>query len=262
MRSFPSILLLGSSLVVTACAASGDATSDDSAESAADSADAASAEGNMMMAATEGSNLSAVELTAEIVAGNVAANLSARFQPSTCAVITQTGLTLKAVFNDCTGIRGLLHVSGELDLVVSVSLQDAITVHGTSNNLKVNGAQLTVDATATYSSQGSSHQLVVTTEGSGVGPRGRTIEHDGSYTVTWDRDTQCHTITGSWSTEIGARTRSNEVNLSRCGTGCPTGSVIHTFLRGESLSIEFDGTATASWSASTGASGTLALSCM
>src|SRR3954468_12828030 len=115
MRSFPSILLLGSSLVVTACAASGDATSDDSAESAADSADAASAEGNMMMAATEGSNLSAVELTAEIVAGNVAANLSARFQPSTCAVITQTGLTLKAVFNDCTGIRGLLHVSGELD---------------------------------------------------------------------------------------------------------------------------------------------------
>jgi hypothetical protein len=262
MRSFTSILLLGSSLAFTACAANGDAASDDSAEGAIDSADSASAEGNMMMAATDGSNAPAVELTAEIIAGNVAANISARFQPQACVTITQAGLALKAVYDDCTGVRGLAHVSGELDLVISVSLQGAITVHGTSSNLKVNGASLTVDATATYSSQGSSHQLVVTTEGSGTGPRGRAVEHDGSYTVTWDRDTQCHTLNGSWSTELGARTRSNEVSLSRCGTGCPTGSVIHTFLRGESLSVEFDGTATATWSASTGKSGTLALSCM
>jgi hypothetical protein len=271
MRNLSSILLLGSSLTsltLAACATSDDATSDDSAETAVDSAESTSAEGDMMMAATDGSsNSGAVALSAEVVAGNIAANISARFQPSSCVTVTQAGLGIKAVYVDCSGVRGLAHVSGELDLAISVALDGTITVHGTSSNLKVNGAQLTVDATATYSSQGPSHKLTVTTEGSGTGPRGRTVDHDGNYTVTWDSSTQCHTIKGSWSTELGARTRSNQVDLSRCGSACPTGSVIHTFFGGKSLEVDFDGTATASWmlSASTGAtataSGTVTLSC-
>jgi hypothetical protein len=272
MRSFTSIVLLGSSLAssiaLAACATNDDATSDDSAESAVDSADSASAEGDMMMAATDGSNSAAVALSASVVAGNIAANISARFQPSSCVTVTQTDLAIKAVYVDCSGVRGLVHVSGELDLAISVSLQGAITVHGTSSNLKVNGAQLTVDATATYATQGSSHTLTVVTEGSGTGPRGRSVEHDGNYTVTWNSDSQCRTITGSWSTELGSHTRTNQVDLSRCANSCPTGSVTHTFLGGKSLVIDFDGTATASWTlsasaggASAGSSGTVTLAC-
>ena len=272
MRSLTSILVLGSSLasslVLAACATNEDATSDDSAETAVDSAESTSAEGDMMMAATDGSSNPTVALSAEVVAGNIAANLSARFQPSSCVTVTQTGPAIKAVYVDCSGVRGLAHVSGELDLAISVSLQGVITVQGTSSNLKVNGAQLTVDATATYATQGTSHTLTVVTEGSGTGPRGRTIEHDGNYTVTWDSASQCRTIMGSWSTQLGSRTRTNQVDLSRCATGCPTGSVIHTFLGGRSLEVDFDGTATASWMLSAGAaggsataSGTVALRC-
>jgi len=40
-----------------------------------------------------------------------------------------------------------------------------------------------------------------------------------------------------------------------------TGTVTHHFLAGASLTITFDGTATATWSASNGKSGTVALSC-
>jgi hypothetical protein len=43
--------------------------------------------------------------------------------------------------------------------------------------------------------------------------------------------------------------------------GCPTGTVTHHFLLGASLTITFNGTPTATWTASTGASGTVALSC-
>jgi len=259
MRSFTSLILLGSSLTFAACAANTDATSDDSAESAIDSADSASAEGNMMMAVTEGSDRSS--FTGASVTLQVAANLGARFTPSSCLTVTSTATTIKAVFNDCTGVHGLVHVTGELDLSISVSTQGAITVHGTSTDLKVAGADLAIDATATYSSQGPAHQLVVTTSGSGTGPLGRTVDHEGSYTVSWDTSTQCHSIVGEWSTDLGLLTRSNQVNLSRCGTGCPTGTVVHTFLSNRTLTVTFDGTATATWVGSAGGSGTIALSC-
>src|SRR4051812_3055967 len=155
MRNLSSILLLSSSLTsltLAACTTNDDAASDDSAETAVDSAESTSAEGDMMMAATDGSNSGAVALSAEVIVGNIAANISARFQPSSCVTVTQAGLGLKAVYVDCSGVRGLAHVSGELDLAISVALDGTITVHGTSSNLKVNGAQLTVDATATYAS--------------------------------------------------------------------------------------------------------------
>jgi hypothetical protein len=259
MRSFTSLVLLGSSLTLTACAAKTDTSNADSAETAIDSADSASSEGNLMMAATDGSDQSS--LTGASVSARVAVNLSTRFTPPSCVTVTTSATAIKAVFDDCTGVRGLTHVTGELDLAISVSLQGTISVHGTSSNLQVDGADLAIDATATYSSQGPSHSLTVETTGTGTGPLGRDIEHDGSYTITWDSSTQCRSIMGSWSTELGALSRSNEVDMSRCGTGCPTGTVVHKFLNDKTLTVTFDGSATASWVGSAGASGTVKLSC-
>lgn len=108
---------------------------------------------------------------------------------------------------------------------------------------------------------GSAHELAVQTTGSGTGPRGLGVDHEGDYTIKWDTTTQCHSIDGTWSTDLGERTRSNDVSLSRCAGGCPTGSITHQFLRGQSVTISFNGTASASWSASTGASGSVTLSC-
>ena len=259
MRSLTSLVLVGCSLSFAACAANTATTSDDSAASAIDSADSADAEGNVMMAATEGSDRSS--FTGASVTLQVQANLAARFTPSSCLTVTPSATAIMAVFNDCTGVHGLVHVTGELDLAISVTAQGAISVHGTSTGLKVGGAELTIDATATYSSQGPSRELVVTTSGSATGPLGNTVDHEGSYTVAWDSSTQCRSITGEWSTDIGLLTRSNQVDLSRCGTGCPTGTVIHKFLAGRTVTVTFDGTATASWVGSAGGSGTVKLSC-
>ena len=63
------------------------------------------------------------------------------------------------------------------------------------------------------------------------------------------------------SSSLGARTRSNSVELSRCAVGCPTGSITHTFLRGEAITVTFDGTGSATWSATNGSSGAVTLDC-
>jgi hypothetical protein len=136
-------------------------------------------------------------------------------------------------------------------------------VHASSNNLEANGASLVISADATYSS--ANHSLTVQTMGEGTGPRGNTVDHNGDYTITWDPSSQCHTIDGQWSTEIttsvASATRSNAVDLTRCAGGCPTGTITHTFLGGQSITVTFDGTNVATWSGSGGRSGTVNLTC-
>ena len=258
MRQLTMIVLLGSSLV--ACMNRGGGANVDSAESAVDSSDSVGSESDLMAATMDGAEVTGlVALTPEQIALRISANVAGRWAGG-CAKATQNGANVTITYTNCTGPRGLVNVTGELDLAITVS-GSTITVHGTSSDMKINRANLTIDVTATYTVNGTTKTLTVATDGSGTGPRGNEIEHQGNYTITWDSATQCRTIDGHWQTDLGVRERSNDVNLSRCAGGCPTGTVTHHFLLGASLTITFDGTATAAWSASNGKSGTVTLGC-
>jgi len=257
MRKLISLALFGS---LAACVHRGDGGVD-TAESAVDSSESTEAEGNLMMSAVDGADASGLApLTSDQVAVRIAANLGLRWAAG-CAQVTQSGATITVVYNDCTGPRGLVHVTGTLVLAVSVSSTGVISVHGTSDDMQVNRATLVIDANATYAVAGTSHTLTVATNGSGTGPRGNAIEHQGNYTITWDTASQCGGIDGMWSTDLGDLSRSTDASVERCAGGCPTGTVTHTFLRGASLTITFDGSATATWTSSTGSHGTVTLAC-
>jgi len=101
--------------------------------------------------------------------------------------------------------------------------------------------------------------LDVTTMSSGTGPLGNDFTHSGDYTVSWDAD--CATVNGSWSTETSDRSRGTTVDLTRCQQGCPTGTVTRDTFAGRTITVTFDGTATASWTSSAGRSGTIELTC-
>lgn len=263
-------LVLGSSLLTAAAcgggAGGGGGDNTDSAESAVDSSDSTQAEGDMMMASMDGAQPagSLAAPTGAVIAANIAANVAARW-PGGCAVATANGANVAITYTNCTGPRGLIDVTGEVDLAITVSLAGGISVHATATDLEVNKATLTFDSTGTYTVTGTTNKLVVSSHGSGTGPRGNAIDHDGSYTIAWDSATLCHSIDGAWSTEIsnssGAASRSNTVNLERCPSMCPTGTLTHKFLGGAALTVTFDGTSVASWSVTTGASGTVQLTC-
>jgi hypothetical protein len=256
--------LLGSSLVAGGCARK-DSVDLDSAAAAVDSSDGVDNEGNVMMAVTDGADMAFQgAITADQAATRIAANVALRWIPSSCATVSQSGANITIKYDDCTGPRGLLHVTGELDLVVSVTAAGAVEVAGQSNgDLQVNNASIAFDVTATYTNNGTSRTLAVQTHGDGTGPLGNTIDHQGNYTITWDAT--CRMIDGSWSTEFSntttSATRSNDVNLTRCAGGCPTGTVVHNGLRGVTTTLTFDGSNVATWSTSTGRSGTLNLPC-
>ena len=264
MRQLTLFVLLGSSSLIACARNSG--TNVDSAESAVDSSDSVEAEGNMMMASVDGADMSGLTaLTGDQVAAHIAANAPARFSPAGCATASATGSDVKLTLDDCSGPRGLLHVTGELDLTASVALSGTISVHASATALMVNRAVLDIDSDATYAVSGTTHTLTVQTMGSGTGPRGNDIDHSGQYTIQWDTTSQCGSIAGHWGTELSngsaSADRSNDVNLARCAGGCPTGMLTHHFLGGASLTVTFDGSAVAQWSTSTGKSGTVNLSC-
>jgi hypothetical protein len=239
--------------------------STDTAESALDSSDSVSAEGDLMAANVDGASVAGLTaLTADQLAIAIVANIHAKW-PNACAQVTANGSDIQVVYNDCSGPRGLVHVTGTLDLAISLTAGGGVAIHATGSDLQVNNAVLDVDADAVYTISGTERSLAVTSHGSGVGPRGNDIDHQGNYTLTWDPTTGCGSIDGHWQTDFSNATasaeRSNDLAISKCVAACPTGTLTHHFLGGQSITVTFDGTATAAWSASTGATGTVALAC-
>ena len=259
-----SIILLGTSLV--ACMKNSSTDNTDTAESAVDSSEAVSAEGDLVTSSVDGADMTAlVAATATDVAGRIAANAMTRWLPAGCATVVQSGAMVTITYANCSGPRGLVHITGELDLAITLALDGTISVHATATAFEVNAATLDIDATGTYTTSGTSHTLVVQSQGSGTGRLGNSVDHDGNYTVTWDSASECRSITGMWSTELStptaSATRSNDVTLSRCAGGCPTGTVTHNYLNGASITLTFDGTAIAKWTGSGGRSGSVLLAC-
>src|ERR1044071_3451663 len=107
------VLALGSGACMQRGGGDGDLAT---AKLAVDSSDSTEAEGNMMMATVDGADMTgAAALTADQVAVRIAANVALRWNPSGCAVGQQSGANITITYSDCTGPRGLVHVSGRLD---------------------------------------------------------------------------------------------------------------------------------------------------
>jgi len=278
MRNVSTLILLGTSLVATACTNSGNtastaSTDPDSPAAALDSEQSTEAEGNLMMASVDGANMSGVtpdvsgvtSLTVAQIVQAISANAAARWNPAGCATVASSGDSVSITYADCSGPHGLVHVTGQLDLTIAITPGSEIQVTAAASGLQVNGATLDINASANYQVSATAHTLTVATDGTGTGPRGADIDHKGNYTVSWDPSTQCGSIDGSWSTDFSngsaSAVRSNDVDLSRCAAGCPTGTVTHDFLGGQTLTVTFNGTNEASWATSGGKSGSIALGC-
>jgi hypothetical protein len=234
---------------------------DESAASeAADSSEITANEGALV---ASGADDAATPLTAADLAGGATARAAARFQPAGCATVTVSGDTVTTVLDDCTGRFGLLHVTGTLVSVFS-DAADGVHVVTTAQDLAVNRATLNVNASAVITEAAGVRTLVVTTDGSGTGPRGHSFTRNGTYTITRNLSTSCVSLDGSWQLSAAGLSRMTTVSgLVRCDGMCPAdgGTIVHTGFRGRTVTLTFDGTDIASWSSTTGRTGTIDLTC-
>ena len=233
-----------------------------SATEALDSTDVVQNEGAVFVAST--ANLT-LQMDGTQAATAAAASAKTFWGPSNCVTASANGATVTYTLNDCTGPFGLVHVTGTV--VVQYSLAaDGIHAHATADNLMVNGATMDIDAQAVYSQNGTQKRLAVTTSGSGTGPRGNSITRTGNYVLTYDSASNCLGLDGQWATNIAGYQWSTQVSaFEKCAASCPAagGSITHHGgLSGITITVDFDGSATASWSTSNGHSGTIGLLCL
>jgi hypothetical protein len=230
------------------------------AAQASDSVDSVQGESAMLIAATEGADPA---MTGEEAALASADHAEGFFRPAGCLVATVTGSTVVYDLDDCTGPYGLVHVTGTV--AVEYARQgDGLGYVASSQGLDVNGASVSFENHGVYRRVGAMHEISGTVDGTAVGRRGHVLTRNGTRTFRWDSTSECAFLEGDWVTTVDDTTWTTEVRgLEKCARTCPAsgGTVEWTSAR-DSLRVELDGTAVASWSTTSGKSGTVDLYCL
>lgn len=205
-----------------------------------------------------------VSMSASDVATAASKRVGTHLKPAGCLTTTVTGATVVYTMKDCTGPYGLVHVTGTVTAVYSRGNAGEIQVAITGSGIQANKAVLDLDATVKASQANGVRTADVVCNSAGTGPRGNSVSRKGEYTATYDSNSECITVNGTWTTTAGVRSASTQVaNYKRCKGICPAagGSIVHSSLRSNIVTVSYDGSATASWATSGGKSGTVSLVC-
>jgi hypothetical protein len=259
MRHLPTALLL-SSLSLFAC---GRAAEIDDAEDADEAVSIATTESALSTTLTD-DLAQPMSATAEDLAAAAEARVGSRLQPAGCVTSTRAGATVTYVFTNCTGPYGLVKLNGTVVAVYSPKPGGVVQAVVTSTGFKANELTFDLNATVLASETNGVKKADVTVQAEGTGPRGGTVERQGAYVATYDAAAGCVTLDGAWQTKAGLRTSSTVMaGYKRCKGSCPAagGTITHTGPQRVVTTLSYDGSAVASWSTSSGRSGTLNLRC-
>jgi hypothetical protein len=183
---------------------------------------------------------------------DIRTRLSGFFSPAGC-INSSSGanrITFRAF--DCAGPIGLNNTTGAVTALLD-PIAGGVQIALSSSTLKTTTLNLFLDATAAYTASGNSRQLTVTDMANLMG----------QYTLSWNKGADCVNIDGSVSTLEDGPVQYTFTAFQACTTGCPrSGSVTRADPQtGVSITTSYNGTASVSFTKSTGESGTAILNC-
>ncbi len=196
-------------------------------------------------------------LSAEELAGLADAT---DFEPSGCATVSVSGTTVTWTFEDCTGRWGLARVSGSLTVDYRVGPRGA-SAEVSSSNLTLSGRPVSIQATVTRTSSGSSETLAADSQLTLETARLGSLDWSGQVSAEWEEGGDCVTLSGTWTAAYQAASWTVQAtDFQVCASGCPSGRLTAQGPRRTyTFEITEDGRLT--WSTDAGRSGSLALAC-
>ena len=173
--------------------------------------------------------------------------------------------TVTYTFDGCTGPYGLVNVTGVVVAKYDVVSPTQIKLDLSSKGLKVNKTTIDWTAKADITSVGSARTMVWDGTLGGTTGRGRTFARVDRKTITWEAGGQCITVNGSSEGDVtGRKVRTDVTTMSLCKGACPGpgGSVKVTSAEsGKSISIDYDGDETATYTGPNGGKAEVRLAC-
>jgi hypothetical protein len=176
--------------------------------------------------------------------------------PSACETRTKDASDPKVVhihFNDCTGPFGLLHLSGDETAVFSANPDGTLHVQVSDDgDLTVNGKAVHHSASGDITINGTMRSVAWKGAWNRENIAGITVSHTTDLQIAVDTSTGCRTTNGTAVTDVGTReidSKIENVKVCRNSSGievCPSGTVVHTAKAlNKSITVDFDGSATA-----------------
>lgn len=203
------------------------------------------------------------------VAEFVASRVAAAFRPDGCARATASAGTVSLSLRGCAGVGRIASIDGDATLSYEVTrlLPLALTVTARSTDLLVNASRVDLDVSVDAAAErpGGPWNLAVRTRTASTSRRAVRLTRAGDYALRWDPAARCASADGAWRTSSPRGTWDTRLaGFRSCMGRCPQvgGSVtLASVPPAQTITLTFTGSATALWSASTGAAGTIPLAC-
>lgn len=256
-------LLAAAALFSLPACRSSDALDPYFAEEALDSTDTAEIEASLLVALADPVRTAT---SADEAAATAAVALGDLLLPSSCVVAEQQGTAVLYTLTDCAGPAGVAGISGSLEVTFSMP-RDTLEATFTGSGVTARGATLDFQGHISIfaSEVNGIRTLAGGTTGTATGRHGGALELSRSYTVSWEALAECLTIEGGGTTRADDRNWQTDVTgYKRCKGECPAAGGKIEYSGGQrdvTITISFDGDATASWSSTRDTSGTLDLLC-
>jgi hypothetical protein len=192
----------------------------------------------------------------------VAAAVDRYYEPRAC-VSLRTGLnTITYNFSACSGPLGIVRVKGEV-VVTYAPAGNATVIRVNSSALFANDATVNINLQATYDHQEVLlRRLTIADNTTGRGGYNNTVSQVGNGIMTWHAGEVCAGYDANGTMIIGNRHMDQVFDSNQfCPNRCPTGRVLLTNVQNSTFEVRLDGTNTALWHDTTGATGTVAIVC-
>jgi len=200
-------------------------------------------------------------VSAEQAAAAVAAAAVKYFRPASCVQATANGNTVTFNLNNCIGPFGGSNISGTITSTY-VAQTSGYQVTIKSSNLTLDSGTINLDIVAVYSQNGNARTVMVTNNTSAKGGLGNTVAQSQMSTVAWNKGDTCATVNSSGTLQINSTSMNQSFNNNLlCTARCPTGSATFSNSQNQTLTLTFNGTATAGVQDSSGKTGTIQLNC-
>jgi len=175
--------------------------------------------------------------------------------PAGCSTATQDPTNRAVVhvhLQDCTGPFGLRRHTGDITILYSKNPDGTLHAQATSSNMTVNDHPVQWSGAAEIKIENGLRDVDYTGAWTRVNGRGETVSHSSTLNILIDPKAGCRTVNGAGTTNVANREIDSvlkDVKVCRKTDGedgCPTGTITHTRAsNGNTVTIQFDGTAEA-----------------
>jgi hypothetical protein len=196
----------------------------------------------------------------------------AQWWPAGCATRSRDAsdpATVHIHLDDCTGPFGLRHHTGDVTVVFSKNADGTLHAHATSANMTVNGHPVSYERDKDIAISGTTRTVTSTGSWTRENADGETVTFDAKLSIVVDLGARCRTTNGtSVKTKINGREVDSTITDYKVCRGpdgaesCPSGTITHTHVTtGKTITVEFDGSATAKVTGPRGATALVPLVC-